>query len=138
MTTAGFAACCWAFCEEHCKVRCSSTFEACEGGSCSGLDDDSNAESCLNALGVQRNDAVDEDWSPVLTPGWVRYSGPGLVLLGLCSPENCWIWGRATVICLSGSFFSPLDNPPKEEKVLPSAALPHACSPWAHLQNKRA
>lgn len=61
----------------------------------------------------------------MLTPGRVRCSRSDLVLLGLCSPENCsemaaeWMLGRATVICLSDRFF-PLDNlfegAPKEER----------------------
>ena len=86
--------------------------ESCEGASCSGPKGGSDAETCLNAMKVQRNDAVAEDCSSVLAPGRVRCSGPDLVLLSLCSPENCSemaaarMLGRATAICLSNGFFS--------------------------------
>lgn len=72
-------------------------------------DGDSDAETCLTALKRERNDAIAMHCSSVLAPERVRYSGSDLVLLGLCSPENCselaaeWMLG-CTVICLSDRF----------------------------------
>lgn len=125
--------------------------ESCEGMSCLGPSDDSDAETCLNALKVQRNDAITEDCSSVLAPGRVRCSGPDLVLLGLCSPENCsemaaeQMLGRATVICLSDSFFPwiiSVRGSSKGGKCFPVQLFFHvhvaSGQRWAHLQNQPA
>lgn len=82
-----------------------------ESSKCVKPDGDSDMETCFNALKRERNDAIAVHSSSVLLCGRVRCSGPDLVLLGLCSPENCselgaeWMLGCATVICLSDRFF---------------------------------
>lgn len=77
----------------------------------------------LNVLKGQSAEVIAEDCSSVLPSGRVRCSGSDLVLLDLCSPENCsemaakWTLGRASVICLSDRFFPWIisDGAPKEE-----------------------
>lgn len=82
-----------------------------ESSKCVRPDGDSDAGTCLNTLKRARNYAIAVHCSSVLPPERVRCSGPDLVLLGLCSPENCselaaeWMLGCATVICLSDRFF---------------------------------
>lgn len=57
--------------------------------SCVRPDGDSDAETCLDALKRERYEVIVVQCSSALVPERVKCSGPDLVLLGLCSPENC-------------------------------------------------